>query len=259
MFSYRILSIDPGLSTCGYCISEYIDEYKLTIIKAGTIDVTSILPVYKQTYKDTLFFNESVIRTNIIRIEITKLLNEYDPDYIVSESAFYNPSRPAAFASLLNCIYCVDELLYNRYTNNIVNIPNKGKLYKIPPLLIKQASSVFGARSDKDNMYHALLYLIENNLISINKSVDINKLDEHAIDAIHISNAFCKLWIPVIVSKLIPERITIYTKHIRKHVDQLYKKMISKQAKCVWPKGFKYPKPKKSKSKKKKRKSKKKK
>jgi len=258
MSSYKILSIDPGLSTCGYAITIY-DEYKPYIIASGTINITSLIPMYKTIMKDALLFNESVIRTNILKVEITRILDVHNPDFIVSEAAFYNPSRPSAFASLLNCIYCIDELLYLRYTTNIVNSSYQGKLYKIPPLLIKQASSIYGARPDKEDMYHAFMYLLDHNEILIDKNVDISELDEHAIDAIHIGNAFCKLWIPVIVSKLIPERITLYTKSIRKSVEDIYRKFIRKNAKCVWPKGFKYPKPKKIKSKKKKKNKKKKK
>lgn len=215
---YKILSFDPGMHTFGYCISTY-DEHDFIIKDAGTYDLEML---YKEFDKCKRYYPIVYTKNAILRKLLLKLIRESKPDYIASEAAFYNPSRPAAYASLLRFIYTLEDTVYTILKKNT---------YKMAPLMIKKVShSKVKGKATKDDMKVALQENINNEIIQT--KLDISKLDEHAIDASLIGYAFTQLWLPLITAKLIHPSIVTFTVKMDKSIDKLYKKMLSDKKSC---------------------------
>lgn len=218
MAEYTILSIDPGLTTCGYAYSIY-DEDAFRVNAAGTIDTEDIL----RNHPEKLQYPANTLKSDILADRFQQLITTHTPQYVVSEAAFYNPSRPAAYASLLRCIFTLEHVLH---AANIV-------LYKIAPALIKKESqSVAGAMADKNEMKDALMRLTETKDILLSEDVNTEELSEHAIDAIHVGKAFTKLWLPLLTAKLVPPRCTTYTKKLRMDIERTFMRMCLRSARC---------------------------
>lgn len=218
MANYTILSIDPGLTTCGYAYSIY-DEDAFHVNAAGTTNTEDIL----RNHPEKLQYPANTLKSDILADSFQQLIVTYMPQYVVTEAAFYNPSRPAAYASLLRCIFTLEHVLH---TANAV-------LYKIAPMLIKKESqSTAGAMANKDEMKDALLQLTETKDIILSEDIDIEELSEHAIDAIHVGRAFTRLWLPLLTAKLIPPRCTTYTKKLRVDVERMFMRMCLRNARC---------------------------
>lgn len=218
MSLYKILSIDPGMNTFGYCISTY-DEFNYTILDANTYNLEIL---YKEFDKCKRYYPIVYTKVAILRKLILKLMNENKPDFITSEAAFYNPSRPAAYASLLRFIHTLEDTIYTVYKKNT---------YRLAPSIIKKISNAhLGGQADKNDMKEALLKNISNK--NIKTKIDISQLDEHAIDASLIGYAFTKLWIPIITAGIVPPKITNYTHTLEKDINKIYKKMLEKNSKC---------------------------
>ena len=215
---YKILSFDPGMNTFGYCISTY-DECTYTILDANTYNLETL---YREFDKCKRYYPVVYTKTAILRKIILKLLMEYKPNYIACEAAFYNPSRPSAFSSLLRFIHTLDDTSY-RICKKVV--------YKLAPLIAKKVShSKIVGRATKDDMRIALSENIEKGIIE--SEINISDLDEHAIDASLIGYAFTQLWIPIITAKLLPPCINTYTKAVERDIKNIYKKMEKKNMSC---------------------------
>lgn len=218
MPEYKILSFDPGMKTFGYCVSTY-DESVLNIIDANTYNLEML---YREFDLCKRFYPMVYTKVAILRKIVLKLLMEHKPDYITCEAAFYNPGRPSAFSSLLRFIYTLDEVIYKVC---------KKSVYKLAPLIVKKVShSKIGGKATKDDMKVALLENINKGIITSN--IDVEYIDEHAVDASLIGYAFTQLWIPIITAKLLPPCIVTYTRGVDKDIERIYKKMEEKHMCC---------------------------
>ena len=181
----RVLGIDPGLTNTGYNITAYDPvERKSIVVARGIINATTIAKKRRQEYKD--FGN--IISLFVYEKEIQELMDEYKPDYVACEDAFYNPRTPNAFLSLKLCITSIRRVLYSLY--------NK-QLYLISPCSAKLA--VYGkGGANKEAVQESILHL-DNLHIKNTKQNPINKMVEHEADSIAISYAFISFVLPDIL------------------------------------------------------------
>lgn len=176
----RLLSIDPSSTCVG--VSRFLADNitnRIIDIKSGTINLDSY------NY-DTMLLSEihgdKNIRLVKLEYKMKELIDSIQPDVVVCESAFFNPSRPNAFASLTEVIWLLRRLTinYNPYIRFVT----------LPPKTIKEAiGSMKITDKGKDPVKEAIVKIPEvYNLIHN----FIDSLDNHAIDSVAIGYTFFK-------------------------------------------------------------------
>ena len=172
----KLIGIDPGIHNCGVALCEY-DNQKLIVKDFFTIHATDLAK--KANRRDSNFYG-SIFSLFLLENEFTTIFTNFQPDYVASEDAFYNPRTPNAYASLKGCILSIKRVLYNFGL----------KLNLIAPKLAKM--TVVKATANKLDMMEAITKLPD---LIIEK--DIADIVEHEADAIGIAytlykNTLCK-------------------------------------------------------------------
>ena len=176
----KILGIDPGISHLGYNLSSYNPDTDILTVQHRDEILAQTLAKQEMKQDNKVYGN--IISLFLLEREIRNLMNEHQPDYIVSEDAFYCAKFPNAYLSLKLCINSIQRVLYEF-----------GKtLYRIPPTMAKQA--VRDGTADKLAVQEAILSL-PGIVIRDTKQNPVAKLTEHEADSIAISYAFKKLFL----------------------------------------------------------------
>jgi hypothetical protein len=218
--TYTVLSIDPGTNSFGYAFSQVTDN-NFEVFEHNTL-YPSAYPKESRYRKDHKWYSDRVLCGKVIGRTIRELVMMYKPDYIASEDAFYNPSRPNAFISLLIAIYAMESTLHGMYEEGILIDPVTARVFKTPPTLIKKVMShELGGKATKDDMTTALNCRVQQKEITfrgfkVGKMPDSALFTEHSIDAISIGFTFSKLWKPMLDAKVLEPRMTSFTKTVKK-------------------------------------------
>lgn len=178
---YHILSFDPGLSFSGWAYSEVDDEKSTFFVKEFGILTPNKTVDHKEYRQDVSIYGKRIITLALLKDMMRELLNRFNPDYVVSEDAFFNPRRPGAYEALLHWILTVSFLLKDEY---------KKPLYKIPPKLVKKYISGIGT-SNKEGVQSAIF---KHKDILFSQDVKNLTLVEHEGDAIAIGYTQWKLF-----------------------------------------------------------------
>lgn len=192
---YKILSIDPGLSNIGYsCAIFDTGTNKLEVQKTGILHATKA--VKKKEGID--IYGSRLLSLNEIESTFKRIIKSFEPDYVVSEDAFYCSRFPNAYSALLLSIYIIERTLYYMYEKDHTVKETARVLYKLAPRNIKKLASG-NSLSYKSNMSEAL---VNNPDISFVLKEDqtyeslISSLTEHEVDAISGGFAFAKSTLP---------------------------------------------------------------
>ena len=115
--SYRlkILSFDPGLSTSGWNLSVYDTSTNIMYIeKCGMLfpNENVGLASNKENY---IRYGHRIMTLDQLRNDIRELMNTLSPDFVVSEDAFYNPTRPTAYCALVQWLTTISIVLFDEY------------------------------------------------------------------------------------------------------------------------------------------------
>lgn len=188
----RILSFDPGSTNMGWAVSEYmIPTGDFLVVNYGIFKASKIA---KKRKDEVLDFGQRLISLSVINEEVEKLLNSYQPHYVVTEDTFFNPGTPQAYISLLLCIHTVEQTLYRAFLNGKLKNHTAKKLYKIAPSTIKMIISGKGSNFKQQ----VIDSIVENEQITF-KSVAVDEsgnptvsLIEHEADAIAGGFTFAK-------------------------------------------------------------------
>lgn len=173
--TFNILGIDPGTSTTGYSLLIVrMSDLSIAHARGWTIDASK--RVNPEDYTSELYGSRFLKVAEHGRL-FRKYLKAYNPLIVVSESPFYNPKRPQAFAALLEIIMQLKTDLYNW--------DPWMQLFTIDPSTAKKNLHVSGISSDKELIMNAIKTNDEL------KQFDYSHCDEHSADAISI--AYCKL------------------------------------------------------------------
>lgn len=180
----KILSFDPGLTSTGWALSEYdLVNGTAYVPKRGQIEGRKALTKNKEKL---VLFPSQIIQLQQIEEEVINL-TKYKPDYIVTESAYYQPGRLAAFAALILCINTIERVIYTQLHK---------PLFRLAPQCIKRLVAN-EAQATKMTIQELIL---TNTDISLKetKQNPLNKMSEHEADAIAVMWAFIKNELPSI-------------------------------------------------------------
>lgn len=182
----RILSFDPGLSTAGWSYSEYRPKVgEMVVVRFGTLYPNKDIGL-RDTRPDVTRYGSRIMTLESLRVQFRELMDTYHPDFIVSEDAFYNPSRPTAYCALIQWLTTIALVLHDEYQQT---------LFKLAPKIAKQVVSGFGG-AEKLGVQYAIMH---KNDIRFKQKVDVSDLSEHICDSIGIGYTFIQEILPSIL------------------------------------------------------------
>lgn len=170
--SLRVLSIDPGTINLGYALSYTDFKNKLLIVDdCNTISIDTL--VTKVHEYEFMNYGKNITMYETIYRLATDLLNNFHPDFVVSESPYLNSKFPIPYAMLTICTQAVQKACFDyRFS-----LP----FMFIDPASVKTGVGVKGNNGDKNLMRNAVLQHP-----NIKANIDLSLLDEHSIDSIAV-------------------------------------------------------------------------
>lgn len=165
----RIMSIDPGTNCTGVSIIDYINEAPF-VLMSETIKADKLAKKYKYV-ADVHGSRYARILATADRISL--LLEQYNPDGIISESP-YMGRFAQSFAALTELLSAIRDRVFEYDPALALNI--------IDPSTVKKFMGVKGTDGDKNNMLVAL----HKKQLLYSEYIVFDSLDEHAIDSICI-------------------------------------------------------------------------
>ena len=184
----RLLSFDPGTTNMGWAYSNYnTNTGEFTVLNYGLFQASKIAKKRKELVND---FGQRVISLQVIQEETERLINSYNPDFVISEDTFFHYSTPQAHIVLALCIYTVEKVLFTLFNLNKLKKMTAKRLYKLAPSTIKMIMSGSGS-SNKQKIIEAVT---NGEIIKFNtKRNDLDIITEHEADAIAIGYTFIKV------------------------------------------------------------------
>jgi len=168
----KIFGIDPGTTKLGLSIMT-IDLDHRSIVKTTAMTLNGEKLAHNGFLAE--HYSHRLSRIEGLNIEISKLLDTYQPFAISSEAPFFNVLRPSAFAPLMETICSLRSTLYNYDPFKPLNM--------VDPSSVKNAVGAKGG-SNKVTVRAALLELPD---LCYHGTVPIEDLDEHSIDSIAVN------------------------------------------------------------------------
>lgn len=179
-----ILGIDPGINNCGFSVCRYYPITKQT--KVYTYFTLHANATAKKNNKHDSRIYGNIFSLITLEGLFENIVNEYNPDYIASEDAFYNPRTPNAFISLKGCINSFKRVLYL----------HQKTLYLIAPKLAK--ATVATGTADKE-VIQTKIQKLPDLEIRQTKELPITEMSEHEADSIGIAYTFIKTILPGLI------------------------------------------------------------
>lgn len=173
----RILSIDPGTNTLGIAILR-IQGPNTALEYAFTLQVGKLFTRYPLIIEN---HGDKVAKLYTVQQDLLKVMEAWKPTYLVSEGP-YMGSFPAAYAALVECLDAVRRAVIAYDETLPLNV--------IDPARVKKAIGVSGKSGDKTLVRAALA---TKEAFTLMADITLDKLDEHAIDAVAVGLAFRKL------------------------------------------------------------------
>lgn len=174
--NFRILSIDPGTNFTGTSI---LDIDLNNDIKLKFVETIKAVNLAKKNNSILHVYGSRFTRIHVTGQQITKLLLEYNPDAVISESPYLG-KFPQSFAALTEIL---SEFRRRTFAYN-VSVP----FITIDPSTVKKSLGVKGTSGDKKLMRKA----IEKIKFKNSDYSNYNLLDEHSIDAIAVGLWYLK-------------------------------------------------------------------
>ena len=115
-------------------------------------------------------------------------MDEFNPDYVTMEDAFFGKFRPNAYSALLQCICTIEFYLMNEYGKRV---------YKVAPRSAKLCMTGSGA-SGKDPIQQSIF---KKDDIVFKQRKQAEKLGEHEADSIAMGYFFCKNTLPGVLAQ----------------------------------------------------------
>lgn len=167
---FSIVGIDPGTETLGFaCIKLSLTSLDIVGTYAHTF-IGSKLGMNEWT---GLVHTNRMARLDAHRQNLIRQFEFYEPNHVVCESPFFNPTRPNAFAPLVETIDTIRRAL-QAYDNCM-------PLYLVDPPTLKKAVGATGG-AKKDAVRDAVLKLADK--LNYQGDTPLEELSEHAIDGI---------------------------------------------------------------------------
>jgi Holliday junction resolvasome RuvABC endonuclease subunit len=171
----RVLAFDPGLESLGWSVLDLKPDGKIIIPKSGRLSPNGIAA--KVNMKEQVNnYGKRLIALSVLENMVETLCNEYHPEYITAEDAFYNPGTPNAYLALSQTLLMIELVLKNKFLC---------KLHRIPPKRVKMiftGSGTSGKTSIQDQ-------ILNNENIEL-KHKHVEDMTTHESDAIAVGCAF---------------------------------------------------------------------
>lgn len=182
----RILSFDPGLSTSGWNLSVYDTSTNIMYIEQCGMLYPNENVGLASNKVNNIRYGHRIMTLDQLRNDIRNLMDTLSPDFVVSEDAFYNPTRPTAYCALVQWLTTVSIVLFDEYQHT---------LFKLAPKIAKQVISGFGG-AEKLGVQYAVTNKED---IKFNQDIDVKNLTEHTCDSIGIGYTFIQEILPSIL------------------------------------------------------------
>lgn len=173
----RIVAIDPGTSNLGVSVLAYdeLDPSKVYVLASKTLDGDA----YERRYTESQIHNQNkrVMRNMGLSEDFYKIVAEYKPHHVCSESPF--AFRVQVFLSLIEQITMLRFQL-NRWGHDV-------PFTTVVPKHLKTYMGVKG--KEKEKMHRALLKRTD---VFYSDHLDPKQLDEHEVDSICVGLYFAK-------------------------------------------------------------------
>ena len=171
----NMVSIDPGLNTCGIAL------YRLDTIKKEIVSIEAFT-IYVDNLNDDTGLIEDITTERFIKIiklcnAIKRIIKEVDAKVVVSEAPFYNRFMPMAYGALLEVVSNINRSVYE--VNNSIIFDSYA------PQLVKMSIGAAGIKGKdviKDKIRESILH---SKILG-----NYEMLDEHSIDAIAVGYTF---------------------------------------------------------------------
>lgn len=166
------IGIDPGTMKLGLSIMEIeLDSRTILNTSAYTLRGDKLA----NSFLLDQHYGNRYSRVNGMMDEIAGVINSVRPFSIITESPFYNPSRPAAFQALIEVIDALRSVVcyYDLFK----------PLHLVDPSSVKNAVGAKGG-AHKFTIRDAVLGLKD---INYRNTTELHSLDEHAIDSIAVN------------------------------------------------------------------------
>lgn len=166
-----VVGIDPGSTNLGFAAIEFdIDTLKITRTQAFTLTGTKLMD---EDNWDEFRMGQRYSRIQAIRQHILVEFIKLRPLRIAIESPFYSQKRPSAFGVLMEVMEAVRQ--------SVVEYDSWRDLLVVDPPTVKRAVGGSG-NAKKEEMQRRVISMTE-----LNYCGEIEKLDEHSIDAIAVA------------------------------------------------------------------------
>lgn len=173
---FRVLSFDPGVTCCGWAISEFDTATGVfKVIDFGQLKSSAKAKKIMNKDVDLQGYDQKIIALDYLQHEANELILKHIPLYVATEDAF-SKKFPLAYATLMLCIYAIGNVAFK----------NRLPFYRIPPTVAKKASTGSG-KSDKVSVQETILQHEKMDLSNVKHLLET--LSEHEADAIIIGYA----------------------------------------------------------------------
>lgn len=176
--AFKVLAIDPGLNNIGVAVFD-INAVDVSITKITALTLKEERVLQRVTLDDDYVPERTIKRQRMVDA-VMRVVRSTDPVVFVSESPFFNRSKPGSFAVLTEVISDIFHEVLS-YNNNI-------RLLVVEPLLVKHTLGVAGQKG-KEVVCEAMAKMPE--IVTLLET-PLETLDEHAIDAIGVGYTFFK-------------------------------------------------------------------
>lgn len=165
----RIVGVDPGTDTLGWCLLE-VNPMLATIryVASQTLEAARATRHLKEQSE---IVGGRFTRLQYLEDAMLNVFGQNTPDVVICESPFYNRRRPQAFESLVECKFTLAKALF-RYSRWL-------PLESVSPASAKQSVGVVAKGSTKQDVSKALLKIFPN--------APIANMDEHSVDAMAVA------------------------------------------------------------------------
>ena len=170
---FSIIGLDPGSNAFGIAVLNVnIDTMKIVSSNAWTVFGERLAG--KSNWAEEIH-GARVNRILAIEQNLVSIFKHYNPVIIASESPFINNAFPAAGIALTEVLACIRKA--------VMQYDSWKVLHLIPPSLVKNGVGA-GGGVNKVSVRDKVIALSE---LNYNGNVNIEKLDEHSIDALAVA------------------------------------------------------------------------
>lgn len=171
----RILCLDPGTTTTGWCLLLYNTETGNSVIDKYGEFYPSKNTTHVAMREECNFYGKRLMTLCELEMMLKEIVESYSPDYVAGEDIYFDRNKPVAFIALCQW-YTTVELLLKKYHKPVYRIQTK-----------KAKKEIFGSGDAGKVEVQAAVF--SNGRLSF-KTKPPKEISEHEADAIAVGVGF---------------------------------------------------------------------